>query len=114
MAEKKQQLLSGEFEPNWKRYRKASEPHASMDAAEKAMQAFFDEVAELRVKHQIRDVLLICNVCLIEKDDTETVASGTIGFGTQSLFESMAACAYGTEKARNEERIRRLLSSKCE
>lgn len=107
--EKKQQ--SGEFEPNWKRFRAASEPHESTEAAEKAIAAFYAEVGEARLKHKIRDVYLVCNVCLIE-NDVETIANNTMGFGTQSLFESMAACAYGFEKARSEERMRRLLSPK--
>ena len=107
----KHEKPSGEFEPDPARYRKASEPHTSPEAADEAVGAFLGDVAELRVKHKIRDLLIVYGLCLIERDGSETSGVGISGFGNQSLWESMAACAYGREKAARETRIRHLLSA---
>lgn len=101
----------GEFEPNPARYRKAAEPHASPEAASEAVEAFFDEVAELRVKYKIRDLLMVYGLCFTERDGSKTTSLGVSGFGNQTLWESMAAFAYGREKAARETRIRQLLSA---
>ena len=100
----------GEFENNLDRYRKAGEPHTSPAAAETAIRAFYDELSELRVKHKIKDLYVIYNIAVIEKDGKETALSGMTGFGTQSLWVSMTACAFGAEKASHERTIRRLLA----
>ena len=107
---KNQKTLGGEFEPDHARYRKASEPHESPKASKEAMKAFCKELAELRVKHKVKDLYVIYNVAQIEKDGRETSYSGMTGFGTQSLWVSMTACAYGAEKANHEQNIRRMLS----
>ena len=101
----------GDFEPNPKRYREAAEPHASPEAADEATRAFFDAVGELRLKYHIRDLLMIWGVGVVETDGNEHVAMGISGFGHQSLWESMAAFAYGKEKEAREARIRELLSA---
>jgi hypothetical protein len=107
---KTQKPLGEEFQPNAKRYREASEPHESPAAAQKAIQAFYDELAELRVKYRIRDLYVIYNASVIEESGEETAATGMTGFGTQSLWESMVACAYGVEKQKKESLIRKLLA----
>ena len=109
MAEKKQKQL-GDFEENQSRYRKASEPHESPKAAKEAIAEFYDELSALRVKYQIKDLYVIYNVALLEENGEETCATGTTGFGTQSLWVAMTACAYGAEKAHHERNIRRMLS----
>lgn len=104
----KQKPLDG-FIPDHKRYREASEPHASVEAAKEAVQAFFEDVGELRVKHHIKDLLLVWGVTLVDPEGEEISSMGLSGFGTQSMWESMAAFAYGVEKARHVERIGKLL-----
>lgn len=104
----KQQPLDG-FVPDAKRYREASEPHASADAADEAVKAFFDEVAELRTKHHIKDLLMIWGVAYMAPGEEEVASMGLSGFGNRALWESMAAYAYGTEKAVREQRIGLLL-----
>lgn len=111
-AKEKQQSLGGEFREDEARYRQCSEPHESPEAAQKAIEEFYAELAELRVKYRVRDLYLIYNVAITEEDGTDTVASGVTGFGTQSLWESMAACAYGIEKQKKEETIRKLLAGR--
>lgn len=109
---KKQPVFSEEFESNQARYRRACEPHATPEEAEKAVRALYAEIAELRVKYKIKDLYIVYNVALTEKDGSESVASGMTGFGDQALFEPMAACAYGYEKRKREEVIRQMLGDK--
>jgi len=105
-----QQSLPGGFEPDLKRYRQASEPHSTRADAEAAAKAFYDDLAELRVKHRIRDVLVVYSVSF-EENDQELSSFGLTGFGNQTLWESMAAFAYGSEKRSRETRIAELLKA---
>ncbi len=107
----KQPPLPGGFKPDPKRYRQASEPHPSRQAAEEAVNAFYDELSELRVKHRIRDMLVVYSVSFEEKDGQESASFGNTGFGNPSLWESMAAFVYGVEKRRREENISQMLRS---
>lgn len=102
--------LSGGFKPDPERYRKASEPHASPEAAVEALNAFVDEVAELRVKYRVTNLLLVYTAGMINVDGTEQHAMGSGGFGNQAAWEGMAAFAYGKEKTLREQRIRELLT----
>ena len=97
------------FEPNMKRYRQAAEPHESNAAAEIAITAFYAELGELRVKHKIKDLLVVYGVNVLDENGDEGCKMGTTAFGTQSLFESMAAMAYGVHKERNAAMMRELL-----
>lgn len=110
MTKKKQQSLGDEFVMDAERYRKCSEPHESPEAAAEAIARFFDELSALRVKYRIRDLYVIYNVIIKESDGTETVGTSTVGLGMQNLFESMTACAYGLEKQKKEETIRKMLA----
>ncbi len=105
-----QKTLDG-FVPNAKRYREASEPHKSKTAANEALAVFIEELNELRVKHRIKDLLLVYGVSVLDADGNESVAMGTAGFGNQTFWESMAAFAFGHEQTKREQRIRELLST---
>ena len=105
-----QKPLDG-FEPNAQRYREASEPHKSEEAANEALEAFFHELSELRVKHHVKDLLLIYGVAVEDADGQEYAAMGTTGFGNQTLWESMAAFAFGQEKAKRQARLGKLLGT---
>lgn len=89
-------------------------PHESQVAAEEAVKAFFAEVGELRIKYHIKDLLLVWGVVAAEADGNETSSMGVSGFGNQSLWEAMAAFAYGSQKAENAARIRQLLQGDVE
>ena len=104
----KQKPLDG-FVPDCERYREASEPHPSVEAAEEAVKAFFDEVGALRVKYHMKDLLLVWGVAVIDPDGVEMASMGLSGFGNQALWESMAAFAYGVEKTNRAKRIGELL-----
>lgn len=105
-----QQKLSDEFESDAARFRKASEPHESPEVGEKTMKEFRREVGELRLKYQVRDILMSYDFGVIEKDGTETVMSSTIGLGSQMMFLPMAACLYGIEKDAHDRLIRKLVA----
>ena len=107
----KQESLGG-FEPDAARYRKASEPHESSEAASKAIKAFYDEVSELRVKYKMRDLFLIWTVCEIDENGDEVVSVGSSGFGNQSMWLSMVATAYGALREKHETLMKRLISGK--
>lgn len=110
----KQKSLSDDFKPNEARYRKASQPHATPEVAQAALEEFYDEVSELRVKYQIRDLYMIYNAAVLLPDGEEKVATGTAGFGDAHIWESMLAAAYGTEKRKREETLRQLLAGEVE
>ena len=109
-----QKTLGGEFDPDPARYRKASEPHESMAAAEESLAAFHEELAELRTKHHIKDLYVVYNVAVFEENGTETVHTAVNGYGDQSRWEAMAATAYGFEKASHDRAIRQMLAGKTE
>ena len=108
----KQKKLEDGFQPDLARYRKASEPHKSIDAMKEACHQFYDELSELRVKYQVRDLYVIYNFAVIEDDGSESISAGTTGFGNPSLFLPMAATAYGIEKEAHEELMRKMISGK--
>lgn len=110
MAEK-QKTLPGGFEPNADRYREASKPHGSPEAADKAIRAFYDAIGELREKYHVKDLVLVYGIAVVEADGEEHNAMGVSGFGTQTLWEAMAAFAYGTYRKQREVMMRGLLSS---
>ncbi len=100
-----------EFKSDPARYREASIPHESEAAANEAIANFDKAVGELRVKYQIKDVLVIYGVAILGDNGGEYAAMGSMALGNQTLWESMAAYAYGREKAAREQRIGKLLGA---
>lgn len=100
-----------EFVSDPERYRRASVPHESPAKAQGALDAFCDELSALRLKYRIRDLYAICNVGVVESDGSETTMHGTTGFGSQSLWASMTAYAFGKEKALQEKKLRDLVAA---
>lgn len=98
-------------QPNPERYRRLSEPFANRDIANESLEAFFKELGELREKHRIADVLVV--VCVnVRYGETEGAAMCHASFGDPLKPESMAAYAYGCEKAASEAMVNKLLSGK--
>jgi hypothetical protein len=102
----------GDFVSNPARYREASQPHASPEAAAQALSEFFKELSSLRLKHRIRDLYCVAQLAIVEAGGEEEVRASTMGFGNDDSFEGLAAMAYGYERKRREERIGRLLLRK--
>ena len=94
-----------------KNYAAMSVPHDSIDLAEKAYGAFFEEVAEARKKHRIKDVVLIACVCFAEgENQNEAMLSGYLGSALMAL--PLTAQAFGTMKAEQEQTINQLASNR--
>lgn len=105
----KQKVIDG-FEPNMERYRKASQPHESEEAAHKSLREFQRELEELRIKYRVRDLYVICTATMIENGG-EVALSTSFKYGTQTMWIMMAAQAYGEEKSAHEAMVRKLLES---
>ena len=80
-------------------YRKLSVPKPSIEQANKDIAAFFEDLAELRKKHSIMDVLCVAQINVIYEDGEEGNPITYSHFGDQTKALAMAAYAMGTAKA---------------
>ena len=80
-------------------YRAMCEPHASQEASQDAVNAFFDDVAAARKAHRIKDVVLLveCNVILSDGQEGVVTAASHCGAFENNL--PMLARAYGAARA---------------
>jgi len=79
-------------------YRRMSEPLASPEEANKAVEAFFADLRALREKHHIRDVLCVVQLAY-EQEGVETVGHCTTMIGSVTEALHMAAVTYGGLRA---------------
>lgn len=93
------------MKPNPKLYRQLSEPFADSDAASKAAKDFADEMAELRIKHKMPDVVVIISVNYLNKDGDEGEIQCTLSLGDINNKLMMLAHALGEEKQRQRDLI---------
>lgn len=96
-------------EHNPKLYREMSEPHENMEALNAALGSFFDDVAELRKKHKLRDVVFIVNTSYVAKDGEEIDGGVHGSFGNSLNHESMLAHTLGLVQANRQESIAKML-----
>lgn len=89
-------------------YRAMSEPFASSDAANKAIELFFDMVQEARKTCKIQDVHILVKFHVIE-DEKEKVAMTSGHLGNNN--EGIGMCAWGlkSEMAEQNTNIKELL-----
>lgn len=92
-------------------YRQLSVPFPSVDDANASIKAFCDELAELRKKHRIRDLLFTIRIGLVDEAGTEGDSTLVNHFGDRASMESMAAYTYGTMSARRQELMRAYVSN---
>ena len=83
-------------------YRLMSQPFENGEAANKALDAFFEAVREARQKHRIADVVVLAMVSAGEKD-AKAIAQSTLGDDTN--VEGICAWAYGRAAAEREARM---------
>ena len=77
-------------------YRRLSEPFASPDDAEKALDQFLDELMELRNKHRIRDMAYVLSVPVAyPAGEADCIITGHFGSSAQRL----PLMAYGHAEA---------------
>jgi len=79
---------------NAKLYRELSQPFATVEEAEAAVQAFADDLHELRRKHRIPDVLTVIEFVVIDGED-EGPRIASFAFGDQLKTPTLAAYAFG-------------------
>ncbi len=97
-----------------KTYREMCQPHASRDAANDAIQAFFNDLGELRKKHKIRDVLcVLADTCMYEPEEGEAVpAEGEFiidcSFGSTMMREVLAAWIFGVTQEQRRELVNKI------
>lgn len=86
-------------------YHKLSEPFESTELCQSALDAFFDELYELRVKHKLADVSVIVQTSIRD--------SGTVMWsahcGSDQEKETMAAWHFGQMQADRQDRVRKAL-----
>ena len=75
-------------------YRKLSEPFASRDAGNVALEAFAKDLSELREKHHIADLVCVLSVNAMEECD-EGAMSATMNFGDPLKVPILLAQALG-------------------
>ncbi len=99
-------------------YREMSVPFASPDACNEAINAFFNELSELRRKHKIRDLICVLNgSVLYPKDETDDEGSpeGEFiieqSFGSSMQREVLAAWLLGHVQAEHRETVNKMLSA---
>ena len=83
-----------------KLHRKLSEPFESSEAADKALEAFTEELRELRAKHKIPEVVALVQVNVmypgdLAEESSEGVAFASISFGDPLRCIPMLAEALG-------------------
>jgi len=91
-------------------YAEMSIPFADGDAANKALEAFYNEVYELRKKHRLANVLIVAQDAI---HGSGRFMSNT-HFGSETEKESMAAWLLGKVQAERQDIIRRAMEQGME
>ena len=79
-------------------YRRMSEPLASQEEANKAVEAFFEDLRALREKHHIRDVVVVAQLAYVD-GGAEGLRIVTLTIGSRAEALPMLATAFGHERA---------------
>lgn len=85
-------------------YRRCSEPFPTVEAANEALLAFFEEVRAARDRHRIADVLVLCEVSHV-LDGEEVRGSAFAQHGDSARALPMLAREFGAAQQRHEEQI---------
>lgn len=108
MSEEQDSLLG--FKANPGRYRDMSVPHPLMEALNDALKAFQEELSALRVKHKIRDVLVLLQSPYLSADGEEIDAGVHFGFGDAMKHESQLAFTLGVVQGERQEMVAKFMS----
>lgn len=79
------------FGPNQARYEQCAKPHASTEDAHKSLAAYLADVGELRVKHQVPEVIVVAAAYTGEKKETAVLSAG---FGDSRTHPELGALAF--------------------
>ncbi len=91
-------------------YRKMSEPLASPQVANQALQAFFEAVEKARKEHHIMDVHIIVKINIMN-GESEGAAMSSAHFGNTLEGAPMCAWGLGQEQASFENSLREYVKS---
>lgn len=91
-------------------FRELNVPFESTEKANEVFNAFFKDVGELREKHKLPNVYMICVVTTKNEDGEESQGFVNAMYGDQTLGEMMTAWALGQEQVLRQERVMSLLS----
>jgi hypothetical protein len=104
MSEEKQDGFPG-FKSDPAKYRKMSEPHASMEAINEDLCAFQVAVGALREKHKLRDVIVCLQASYLTSDGEEVDGGIHFGFGNAMNHEMLLAHTLGMVQADRQEML---------
>lgn len=85
-------------------YRRLSEPHESVEAANAAIREFDSAIAIIREQYRIPDVIVICGVIAM-RDQVEIDAQVTLTYGDSAHHEIMIARALGQLQGERQRRL---------
>lgn len=111
MAEQKEMFhspVANNGKANPSNYRRLCEPFESMEVANNAAQAFWEEFYELRNKHHIADCLVICRFA-VATDKGEGIVHMRMHAGDEMHAENMAAFALGAAQVERQEATARFI-----
>lgn len=91
-------------------YRTLSEPFEDAASCNAGIQAFFDEIDALRVKHRIADICVIVEVAVMA-DGQETKGTARLNLGSSANVLPMIARVYGEERQRHEDNLAHLIAA---
>lgn len=91
-------------------YFKLSTPHEGPQAADEAMEKFYNEIGELRKKYKIRDVSIIVYDSIKYEDGKTGEFMNVFGYGNSLNQLPMVAFAFGQEQKSHMERINKIIS----
>lgn len=89
-------------------YHKMSAPFETVEEAQRAANAFCEELYELRNKHRIKDTFIVLEVFYEDGDGETCGAQSAFHFGSGDVAIKLAAFGYGQERAAFNEKIARL------
>lgn len=95
-------------------YRKLSEPFASNDAAEAAIEAFYNDLTAIRAKHRIPDLSIVAQVNVLTEGDlatppTEVEKACSMHYGNKLNQVPMLAMALGQARRSLDEELGKLI-----
>lgn len=85
-------------------------PLDSVDAADKAIEGFWDEVYALRTKYRIAGIYVICKVRMVYETGKPCEAFASMHAGNELEREAMTAWAFGREQSARQERMLQLFT----
>lgn len=89
-------------------YREMAEPYETSDEADAALNAFFEELRELRKKHRIANTYTVAQVSALDDEGYEQDLITAAHNGDNQRVLAMVAWAFGREQKHHEQMVRRL------